>query len=108
MSVIVVIPALIPIELNVCRENAAGFVAGRGPIGLPLPNVEIKILDDQGKEVALGEAGEIAIKGPQVMQGYWQRPDETALVMTADGFFKSGDVGWMRRATSRSWIARRT
>jgi long-chain acyl-CoA synthetase len=66
-----------------------------GTIGLPLPNVEIKILDDQGKEVALGEAGEIAIKGPQVMQGYWQRPDETALVMTPDGFFKSGDVGEM-------------
>ncbi|GEP58111.1 long-chain-fatty-acid--CoA ligase [Reyranella soli] len=66
-----------------------------GTIGLPLPNVEIKILDDHGKEVALGEAGEIAIKGPQVMQGYWQRPDETALVMTPDGFFKSGDVGAM-------------
>jgi long-chain acyl-CoA synthetase len=66
-----------------------------GTIGLPLPNVEIKILDDHGKEVALGEAGEIAIKGPQVMQGYWQRPDETALVMTPDGFFKSGDVGEM-------------
>ncbi|MBI2738042.1 MAG: long-chain-fatty-acid--CoA ligase [Rhodospirillales bacterium] len=66
-----------------------------GTIGLPLPNVEIKILDDQGRELPLGEAGEIAIKGPQVMQGYWQRPDETALVMTPDGFFKSGDVGEM-------------
>jgi long-chain acyl-CoA synthetase len=66
-----------------------------GSIGLPLPNVEIKILDDQGNEVALGEAGEIAIRGPQVMQGYWQRPDETALVMTPDGFFKSGDIGEM-------------
>ncbi|MBY0321467.1 MAG: long-chain-fatty-acid--CoA ligase [Reyranella sp.] len=66
-----------------------------GTIGLPLPNVEIKILDDQGREVPLGEAGEIAIKGPQVMQGYWQRLDETALVMTQDGFFKSGDVGEM-------------
>lgn len=66
-----------------------------GTIGLPLPNVEIKILDDQGKELPLGEAGEIAIKGPQVMQGYWQRPDETALVMTPDGFFKSGDIGEM-------------
>jgi long-chain acyl-CoA synthetase len=66
-----------------------------GTIGLPLPNVEIKILDDQGREVPLGEAGEIAIKGPQVMQGYWQRADETALVMTQDGFFKSGDVGEM-------------
>ncbi|MPZ34605.1 MAG: long-chain-fatty-acid--CoA ligase [Rhodospirillales bacterium] len=66
-----------------------------GTIGLPLPNVEIKILDDQGREVPLGEAGEIAIKGPQVMQGYWQHPDETALVMTPDGFFKSGDIGEM-------------
>jgi long-chain acyl-CoA synthetase len=66
-----------------------------GTIGLPLPNVEIKILDDHGKEQPLGEPGEIAIKGPQVMQGYWQRPDETALVMTPDGFFKSGDVGEM-------------
>jgi long-chain acyl-CoA synthetase len=66
-----------------------------GTIGLPLPNVEIKILDEQGGEAPLGEAGEIAIRGPQVMQGYWQRPDETALVMTSDGFFKSGDIGEM-------------
>jgi long-chain acyl-CoA synthetase len=66
-----------------------------GTIGLPLPNVEIKILDDKGLELPLGEAGEIAIRGPQVMQGYWQRPDETALVMTPDGFFKSGDIGEM-------------
>jgi long-chain acyl-CoA synthetase len=64
-------------------------------IGLPLPNVEIKILDDDGKEVAQGQPGEIAIKGPQVMAGYWQRDDETAKVMTPDGFFKSGDVGVM-------------
>jgi len=66
-----------------------------GTIGLPLPNVEVRILDDHGQDVPLGEAGEIAIRGPQVMQGYWQRPDETALVMTPDGFFKSGDVGEM-------------
>lgn len=66
-----------------------------GTIGLPLPNVEVRILDDHGKDVPLGEPGEIAIRGPQVMQGYWQRPDETALVMTPDGFFKSGDVGEM-------------
>jgi long-chain acyl-CoA synthetase len=66
-----------------------------GTIGLPLPNVEVRILDDQGREVPLGEPGEIAIRGPQVMQGYWQRPDETALVMTPDGFFKSGDIGEM-------------
>jgi long-chain acyl-CoA synthetase len=75
--------------------NPTDSEAYTGTIGLPLPNVEIVILDDQGKELPLGEAGEIAIRGPQVMQGYWQRPDETALVMTADGFFKSGDIGEM-------------
>jgi len=66
-----------------------------GTIGLPLPNVEIRILDDAGNDVALGQAGEIAIRGPQVMRDYWQQPEETAKVMTADGFFKSGDVGIM-------------
>ena len=66
-----------------------------GTIGLPIPSTEIAILDDDGKEVALGEPGEIAIRGPQVMAGYWNRPDETAKVMTADGYFKSGDVGVM-------------
>ncbi|MEX1168165.1 MAG: long-chain-fatty-acid--CoA ligase [Hydrogenophaga sp.] len=64
-----------------------------GTIGLPLPNTWMKILDDDGVEVAMGERGEIAIKGPQVMAGYWQRPDETAKVMTPDGYFKSGDIG---------------
>ena len=66
-----------------------------GTIGLPLPSTYIKILDDNGHEVPLGQAGEIAIKGPQVMAGYWQRPDETAKVMTADGYFRSGDIGIM-------------
>ncbi|WP_422034892.1 long-chain-fatty-acid--CoA ligase [Reyranella sp.] len=66
-----------------------------GTIGLPLPNVEIRILDDSGKEVPIGQAGEIAIRGPQVMRDYWQQPEETAKVMTADGFFKSGDIGIM-------------
>jgi long-chain acyl-CoA synthetase len=66
-----------------------------GTIGLPLPNTRMKILDDDGVEVAMGERGEIAIKGPQVMAGYWQRPDETAKVMTPDGYFKSGDIGVM-------------
>ncbi len=66
-----------------------------GTIGLPLPNVEIRILDDAGKDVPLGERGEIAIRGPQVMRDYWQQPEETAKVMTPDGFFKSGDVGIM-------------
>jgi len=66
-----------------------------GTIGLPVPSTEIEILDDAGQPVPLGQAGEIAIRGPQVMAGYWQRPDETANVMTPDGFFKSGDVGIM-------------
>ena len=66
-----------------------------GTIGLPLPSTEISIRDDHGHEVALGEEGEICARGPQVMPGYWQRPDETAKVMTADGFFRTGDVGVM-------------
>ncbi|PXX40335.1 long-chain-fatty-acid--CoA ligase [Undibacterium pigrum] len=66
-----------------------------GTIGLPLPSTEIAILDDAGNRVPLGEPGEIAIRGPQTMVGYWNRPDETEKVMTADGFFKSGDVGIM-------------
>jgi long-chain acyl-CoA synthetase len=64
-----------------------------GTIGVPLPNTYMKLLDDEGNQVAAGESGEIAIKGPQVMAGYWQRPDETAKVMTPDGYFKTGDVG---------------
>jgi len=55
----------------------------------------MKCIDDEGCEVPLGQPGEIAIKGPQVMAGYWQRPDETVKVMTADGWFKSGDIGTM-------------
>ena len=66
-----------------------------GNIGVPIPGTWMKLLDDDGNEVAPGQPGEIAIKGPQVMAGYWQRPDETAKVMTADGYFKSGDVGVM-------------
>ena len=65
-----------------------------GNIGVPLPSTSMKLLDDEGHEVSeLGQPGEIAIKGPQVMAGYWQRPDETARSMTPDGFFKSGDIG---------------
>ncbi len=75
--------------------NPTDSEAYTGTIGLPLPNVEIRILDDTGKDVPLGEAGEIAIRGPQVMRDYWQQPEETAKVMTPDGFFKSGDVGIM-------------
>jgi long-chain acyl-CoA synthetase len=75
--------------------NPTDSMAYTGTIGLPLPNVDIRIIDDAGMEVPLGQPGEIAIKGPQVMAGYWQRPDETAKVMTADGYFKSGDIGVM-------------
>ena len=73
--------------------NPVDISAYSGSIGLPLPNTELKLLDDDGNEVAPGAAGEIAIRGPQVMAGYWQRPDETAKVMTADGFLRSGDIG---------------
>ena len=66
-----------------------------GTIGVPLPSTYLKLLDDDGNEVPMGQSGEIAIKGPQVMAGYWQRPDETAKVMTGDGYFKTGDVGVM-------------
>lgn len=66
-----------------------------GTIGLPLPSTEIAIRDDDGNNVPLGEVGEICIRGPQVMAGYWNRPEETAKVMTKDGFFKSGDMGLM-------------
>ncbi|MGY5391818.1 long-chain fatty acid--CoA ligase [Acinetobacter tandoii] len=65
-----------------------------GTIGIPLPLTEIAILDDDGNEVALGEQGEICIRGPQVMKGYWNRPDETDKVMV-NGFFRTGDIGVM-------------
>ena len=66
-----------------------------GTIGLPLPSTDVAVLDDDGKPVAQGERGEISIRGPQVMKGYWNRPEETAKVMTADGFFRTGDIGVM-------------
>jgi long-chain acyl-CoA synthetase len=66
-----------------------------GTIGLPVPSTYISIRDDDGKEVPLGQPGEICARGPQVMAGYWNRPDETAKVMTADGFFRTGDIGVM-------------
>jgi len=75
--------------------NPANATAFSGSIGVPMPNTWMKLLDDNGNDVEPGEAGEIAIKGPQVMAGYWQRPDETAKVMTPDGYFKTGDIGVM-------------
>ena len=73
--------------------NPVDTTAYSGTIGLPMPNTELALLDDDGREVAPGQLGEIAIRGPQVMAGYWQRPDETAKVMTADGFLRTGDIG---------------
>lgn len=63
-----------------------------GSIGLPLPSTDVKLINDDGKEVAAGEAGELCVKGPQVMIGYWNRPEETALVLDNDGWLKTGDV----------------
>jgi len=79
----------------VATSNPITSTEYNGTIGLPFPNTEIAILDDAGQPVPLGQPGEIAIRGPQVMAGYWNRPDETAKVMTPDGFFKSGDIGVM-------------
>ncbi len=70
-------------------EEYSGF------IGLPIPSTLVSIRDDNAAEVPLGQVGEICIKGPQVMNGYWQKPEETAKVMTPDGFFKTGDMGFM-------------
>jgi long-chain acyl-CoA synthetase len=72
-----------------------------GAIGLPLPSTDIAIRDDEGRDLKLGEAGELCIKGPQVMAGYWMRPDETAKVMTADGYLRTGDVA---RVDERGYV----
>jgi long-chain acyl-CoA synthetase len=66
-----------------------------GSIGLPLPSTEVSIRNAEGHELPIGQAGELCVRGPQVMQGYWQRPKETAEVMTADGFLRTGDVAVM-------------
>lgn len=66
-----------------------------GFIGLPIPSTDLEIKDDAGATLPIGEVGELCIKGPQVMKGYWNRPDETEKVMTADGFFRTGDLGFM-------------
>ncbi|MDQ5927429.1 MAG: long-chain acyl-CoA synthetase, partial [Pseudomonadota bacterium] len=75
--------------------NANNIEVYTGTIGLPLPSTEISIRDDDGVEVQLGQSGEICIRGPQVMAGYWHRAEETSQVMTVDGFFKTGDIGVM-------------
>lgn len=79
----------------VASVNPPGSTTFSGTIGLPIPSTEFDIRDDDGHSVAIGEVGEICIRGPQVMAGYWNRPDETAKVMTADGYFRSGDMGFM-------------
>ncbi|MUO79974.1 long-chain-fatty-acid--CoA ligase [Agrobacterium vitis] len=66
-----------------------------GCIGMPISSTDVDIRDEQGESLALGEVGEICIRGPQVMAGYWQRPEETARAMTEDGFFRTGDMGFM-------------
>lgn len=75
--------------------NPADTQSHNGSMGLPLPNTWVKLIDEEGHEVGIGQSGEIAVRGPQVMAGYWQRPDETAKVMTADGYMRTGDIGVM-------------
>ena len=90
------------IEAYGLSETSPGLTANRcdtpewtGTIGYPFPSTDLVILDPDDKELPVGEAGEICARGPQVMVGYWNRPDETAKVMTADGFFRTGDIGIM-------------
>ena len=79
----------------VATANPINSTSFSGNIGLPMPSTDIAMLDEEGNEVALGERGEIAVRGPQVMKGYWKREDATSEVMTADGFFLTGDIGIM-------------
>ncbi|KAF7276663.1 hypothetical protein GWI33_009946 [Rhynchophorus ferrugineus] len=87
----------------VATANPPANTEFTGTIGVPLPSTDVAILDEDGNIIPLGaldeeghpQSGEISIRGPQVMKGYWNRPDETAKVMTADGFFRTGDIGIM-------------
>jgi len=79
----------------VATINRLDLPAFNGSIGLPVPNTDIAIRDDDGRDVPLGERGEICIRGPQVMAGYWNRPEDTAQAIGPDGFFKTGDIGVM-------------
>ncbi|KIU44403.1 MULTISPECIES: long-chain-fatty-acid--CoA ligase FadD2 [Pseudomonas] len=76
----------------VASTNPYGQQARLGTVGIPLPDTAYKVIDDDGNELALGERGELCIKGPQVMKGYWQRPDATAEVLDAQGWLKTGDI----------------
>jgi len=73
--------------------NPPGQESFSATVGLPLPSTDIKLLDDNGREVATGEAGEICAKGPQVMRGYWEKPEANAAAFTSDGYFRTGDIG---------------
>jgi long-chain acyl-CoA synthetase len=75
--------------------NPLNITAFTGMVGLPVPSTEVGILDDAGSELAVGEVGEICVRGPQIMQGYWNKPDETAKVFTAGGWLRTGDIGTM-------------
>lgn len=79
----------------VATMNPFDLTGYSGSIGVPIPSTDIEIRDDEGKTLPIGGTGEICIKGPQVMAGYWQQPEETANVMTADGYLKTGDIGVM-------------
>lgn len=75
--------------------NATNINDWTGTIGLPMPSTEAEVLDEQGNELPIGEVGEICVRGPQVMKGYWNRPDETAKVLTGDGWLRTGDMGFV-------------
>ncbi|MGQ5717321.1 long-chain-fatty-acid--CoA ligase [Pseudochrobactrum asaccharolyticum] len=79
----------------VATANVLDATEFSGTIGLPVPGSDVAIRDDDGRNVALGEVGEICVRGPQVMKGYWNRPDETSKAIFADGFFRTGDMGFM-------------
>jgi long-chain acyl-CoA synthetase len=73
--------------------NPAYIQEFTGTTGLPMPSTDVRLLDDQDKDVGLGQAGEICVKGPQVMRGYWQQPNANAVAFTSDGYFRTGDIG---------------
>lgn len=75
--------------------NPVDYEGYNGSIGLPLPSTDVAIKDDAGNDLPIGTSGELCVKGPQVMPGYWNRPDETALVFTKDGYLKTGDIARM-------------
>src|SRR5690606_21567812 len=75
----------------VCSSPGDGL-AKLGSVGLPAPGTALKVIDENGNELGIGERGELCVKGPQVMKGYWQRSDATAEVMDGEGWFKTGDV----------------